>query len=495
MSYNSEVCGNLAKKYGRATLTIEEAAVESGVEVCDIKDVIKSGELDVKKIGTKEIISIVSFLKFLAGEPVEPVVDITSKHTVTSNQTLVIVEDDVDMAKGTVAYIKQSNLWVIQIDIGKAANGKRIRKSASFETEEEAIEALEKERELLKSNSEGDASNFKVTTDKTVKDYLNYYLSLEQGRGGTRTRESYYFAAGKICDEIGEIKLGNVNPELIMGVLNAYKKKYSQSTLDKVYIVLNTAFKYAYESDILDKNLMKGISKPKSTRVKKDEYKAYSEDEINDLVTASKCYPEIRPVILLLLNTGMRPGELRGLKWDNIDFEEKTVFIKEAATLEFVNEEIGIKPKMKEVISRTKSSYSVRKLTVPEDVITELKMWRKYVNANKVYKKAINSKFVFPSPTGGFVGDSVLRNRYKKFLLKEGFDNGYTLYRFRHTMCTFLIKQGTDIPTVQRIMGDNTTDVILKIYTSVNAKDVKDASSKVQSILGQLSKPSYKISD
>ena len=45
---------------------------------------------------------------------------------------------------------------------------------------------------------------------------------------------------------------------------------------------------------------------------------------------------------------------------------------------------------------------------------------------------------------------------------------GVVFYKFRHTMCTRLILDGQPIPVIQRIMGDNTTDVIMKIYTHVN---------------------------
>ena len=47
-------------------------------------------------------------------------------------------------------------------------------------------------------------------------------------------------------------------------------------------------------------------------------------------------------------------------------------------------------------------------------------------------------------------------------------DMGVTFYKFRHTMCTRLVIAGQPIPVIQRIMGDNTTDVVMKIYTHVN---------------------------
>ena len=52
-------------------------------------------------------------------------------------------------------------------------------------------------------------------------------------------------------------------------------------------------------------------------------------------------------------------------------------------------------------------------------------------------------------------------------------------YVFRHTMCTNLIKAGTPVATVQRIIGDNTVDVIMKVYTHINSSDIADAMEDV----------------
>lgn len=120
-------------------------------------------------------------------------------------------------------------------------------------------------------------------------------------------------------------------------------------------------------------------------------------------------------------------------------------------------------------------------LSISDAVVNTLKEWREYINTNDKYKNAINSEFLFPSETGDFIKDDALRKKFRKFLKNARLsDNGYHLYRFRHTMCTNLVLKNVSIPVIQRIMGNNTTDVILKIYTSVNASDVTAATKVVQ---------------
>lgn len=480
--HNNELCSTLEKKYSKSALTINEVADELGVEITDINELLKNNELMSKKIGSKIIIPIPSFAEYLSPNKANTV-DNVSNGTLISNETIDIVGDDIDLSKGSITYVKQADLWLYQIDIGKTPEGKRIRKSKGFKTENEAKEALAKiiEELSIKPNSSlSNGNNAVINSNTNYHAYLNYYLSLELGRGTSRTRDGYFYAAGKISQELGDIPLRELTQDCIMKFLNKLKKKYAQSTLDKVYLFLNMTLKYAVEIGMLTKNPMKSISKPKTTKVKMQEYKAFNETEIHDLLQASKCYNDMYPIILLLLNTGMRPGELRALKIENVNFDEKTIHIENAATFTKDNVKIGDRAKIKEVISTTKSTFSVRTLSIPDVVVTELKKWIQYMHTSKEYKKARKSIYLFPGLDGDFIGASVLRNRFKKFLKNEGFDgDGVTLYRFRHTMCTTLIKKGVDIPTVQRIMGDNTTDVILKIYTSINSKDIKEASCKV----------------
>lgn len=481
---SDDIYKSLEEKYGRSTLTVKEVANELGVDVDDVDLVIKNGELSYRKIGTKIVIPISSLEKYLSSDLSKDTFDNIKEATLTSNETIELVEDGVDMAKGSITYVKQANLWLYQIDLGKTPDGKRIRKSKSFKTQEEARKALEQELAILNTNVNNKNKKLIMKDDTLMSDYLNYYLSLELGRGGSRTRDCYFYASEHIVKGLGEYKLNELTPEIIIRFLNNLKKKYSQSTLDKVYLVLKMCLKYAVDSEIMSKNPLKNVTKPKSTKIKKDEYKAYSENEILDILTAVRNYYDLYPIILILIFTGMRPGELRALKWENIDFLEKSIYIKAAATIDITNTKIGVKAKTKEIISSTKSAYSVRKLFVPDEVLTALKDWKEYMNTDKSYMKVKNSEYIFPNSNGGFIGDSVLRNRFKKFLVSEGFDgDGFTLYRFRHTYCTTLIKNGVEIPTVQRIMGDNTTDVILKIYTSINTNDIKKASTKAYSNL------------
>jgi integrase/recombinase XerC/integrase/recombinase XerD len=101
---------------------------------------------------------------------------------------------------------------------------------------------------------------------------------------------------------------------------------------------------------------------------------------------------------------------------------------------------------------------------------------REYILSDKKYKKAKKSVYLFPDTKGDFIREFAFNKRWRTFREKNDLDyNTYFPYVFRHTMCTNLIKSGTSVATVQRIIGDNTVDVIMKVYTHINSTDIADA--------------------
>ena len=483
---------SLSKRFNKSTLTLSEAACELGVEVEDVMVIISNYELATKMIGKTTVIPLASLTQYLNNELFPTSADNMATNAVTSNPILNLVEDDVDMAKGCVTCIDKGKRWLYQLDLGKTPDGKRIREGKSFTTQEDAQAALDQRlAELGQSEQSGQSNNIenvlasepsksiKMTGNRTLHEYLDYYLALELGQGTSRTLAGYYYSADKIVDEIGDFPLKEVTTELIARFFSELKKKYAQATLNKIYIVFKLAMDYATKKKIILENPMLGISKPKSTIFQEDTYKAYSTQEVDEILSAAKSHPELYPILLVLKYTGMRPGELRALKWSNVDFEDNTIHIAHAATIEYSKQSIGKKPLKKEVIGPTKSSYGVRTLSVPDEVIEAIKDWRKYIDNTKQYKYAREGEFLFCAKNGSFRLDNALRLKFKRFLKTEGLSKSFTLYRFRHTVCTNLFKEGVDFPTVQRIMGDNTTDVILKVYTHINSDDIKKASLKL----------------
>lgn len=100
----------LLNKYGKASISPDEAALELGVDVADAQEVIASGELVSKKIGSKVIIPVAALANYVDGLFPDYTGNFANS-TLTSTETLELVEDDVDMSKGCVIFICLTSLF------------------------------------------------------------------------------------------------------------------------------------------------------------------------------------------------------------------------------------------------------------------------------------------------------------------------------------------------------------------------------------------------
>lgn len=476
----------LMEKYGRAALSIEEVAAILSVSKKDVIMELGNGNLLGRIVGTRTVIPVQVLASYLGRENIKERADNEATNAVTSTENTFIIEDDVDMSQGSITYVKGSNRWLYQIDLGKDSNGKRIRKSRSFTSEEDAREALALELAKLNRSEqieEGVEWKGKIINGNTsLYDYFDYYLSLSTAK--PRTVKTYYESARRVTKVMGDTPINKLTPESIIMFFNEFKKNYGQQVIDKTYGVFKRALEYAKDRDLIEKNPFKSVTKPKTIKeseLNKNPYKAFKDDELKEVLQACKFVKDLYPIVKLLQYTGLRPGELRALEWDNLDLDNKTVTIKQAATQDIKSISLENHGGVTDIVGPTKSKYSVRTIPINDEVVLILKEWKEYLESSREYKKARNSQYVFPSTKGTMLGKTGLELRFKKTMKKFGiYGKGYRLYTFRHTFCTALIKQRVDISTVQRLMGDSTTDVILKIYRSVDSKDIKRAAEKLK---------------
>lgn len=486
----------LREKYGREFISVEELSSELGVSVSELIMEAKSKKIKVVKIGRNIQLSLKGIECMLSDEELndneyQNSLDQVATPTVTSEQSderIELVECDVDMSKGCITYVKSSNRWILQIDLGKTVDGKRIRKSKSFKNEEDARQALALEIAQLNKISQREVGDIywkgnPITSQTQLKDFFEYFLSLCTAK--PHTIEGYFETARQIARDLGEVSLQNLTTSVITQFFNDFKKNYAQATINKTFSVLKRALELAKECELIEKNPMSNMKRPKTTKegeVNKQVYKAFKDEELKQVLKACKEYSQCTYTMAKVLQyTGLRPGELRALEWRDIDFEVGVIHVRQAATQEREGMTLESRGTIKSVIGTTKTPYSVRKIPVNSEVLEVLKEWQEYVKSDRAYEKARKCQYVFQSTRGGMIGSTGLSVKFRKAMQQAGLHGrGYELYTFRHTFCTNLIKQGVDIPTVQRFMGDNTTDVILKIYTSVEERDLLSATEKLK---------------
>ena len=382
--------------------------------------------------------------------------------------------------KGSVSSLKDGR-FMVQIDLGKTPDGKRKRESKSFKSQKEADAYLAKRLQELNGvqvvstpfvPAQPMASlALSQYTQLTFEEYAIELLNSGVGKATTRTIENYRRGSKMMLPYIGSKKMVEITEQDIKKAFEKIRYAYAKSGVRHSFNTTKLIFQTALDNNDIPVDIMRRLRCPTSKKpVAKDKYPTFSDEDIDVLFQTSRKYSlELYTIFAVLECTGMRPGELRALEWDSFDPLQKTIRIQQAATVQY--EEITTlkrQAKHRDIISTPKSEYSVRTLRLSDLAVKALQEWKQFVSRSRSAGKR-NSQFIFSDKVGNVRSESSYQSliqRYRKQYHIE--DMGINLYKFRHTMCTRLILSGQPISVIQRIMGDNTPDIIMKIYTHVN---------------------------
>ena len=163
------------------------------------------------------------------------------------------------------------------------------------------------------------------------------------------------------------------------------------------------------------------------------------------------------------LATGLRRGELLGLKWEDIDFLHGDLRVKRQIA--------RIDGEIVEAPLKTKNAY--RTLPLSEDMVHVLQSQK---------QKAGNSPWVFPSPTGGPISpDSVLHMLHR--VLKRAGLPKVRFHDLRHTFATLALQNGVDVKTVSGMLGHFSAGFTLDTYAHVTTSAKREAAQTMSNVL------------
>ena len=162
------------------------------------------------------------------------------------------------------------------------------------------------------------------------------------------------------------------------------------------------------------------------------------------------------------LATGLRRGELLGLKWEDIDLTAGVIRVRRQVS--------RIDGKIVEAPLKTKNAY--RTVTISPQAVEVL-------NAQKA---KTNDEYVFPSPNGGPISPDSVNNMLKRVLKRAGIPR-VRFHDLRHTFATLALQNGVDIKTVSGMLGHFSADFTLDTYAHVTTAAQKEAARTMEVIL------------
>lgn len=238
--------------------------------------------------------------------------------------------------------------------------------------------------------------------------------------------------------------------DLTAGTINAFINKklaegLSASYVRDIFTIFKSMLRYAQEEYHFQLSL-KNVVIPKYERKKVEKI---ADDERNKLVNYLKTHVNLTALgILISLYMGLRIGEICGLTWADIDFENKVMYVKR--TIQRISSKTG-NSKTKIVISTPKSASSYRIIAIPECILQYLIMFRN------------DADCYILSGTKLFIEPRTYQYRYKK-MLSDASVSHHNYHQTRHSFATVCIENGFDAKTLSMILGHKNVNITLNRY-------------------------------
>ena len=251
-----------------------------------------------------------------------------------------------------------------------------------------------------------------------------------------------------------------------------------QGTLSPVHVrnihgILHKALKKAVSEDMLRENVCDRVTLP---RLETNEMRALTQMQAQQLLQAARG-SDWEALLIVALTTGLRHGELRALKWSDVDLDKGELHVQHTA---------GRVPGYGYIESEPKSKKSRRTVALHAFVIEILKSHRiaQLEQRLKVGGTWQDLNLVFPSKTGNYFHKGTLYRNFHKILAKAGLPL-MRIHDLRHSAATILLAMGVNIKVVQEILGHSNISMTLGIYGHVLPGMQEEAMKKWGNILGE----------
>ena len=357
---------------------------------------------------------------------------------------------------------RPDGLYEVKVTIGKAFDGKPIRKSFYSSISKEDAQKKAEEYRIQQESAKRSGQNF-VANDPPFQSWALKWLEVyKKGTVRDFTYENTYkrIVEKYLIPYFGESRLSEIRPANVQAFYKEMAERYSTSQLKKAKLCLNAIFENAIKNDLCIKNPAKGIhptpqmeSKPKNV---------YTNQEVVKIMEFAQGHPE-GMAVLILLKMGLRRSEMLALTWEDIDFQNQTLSVTKAVSL--VESKVTVGP--------PKSKSSNRLLPMDKQLTSYL-----------AEKRNTKEGPLFPGKKEGSVmsPNNWTNHHYKVFmedLMEQYPDIKYlTPHELRHTCGTLLYQKTNDIYAVSKFLGHSEIGITTKIYVHSDVESLR-ASTKM----------------
>lgn len=342
------------------------------------------------------------------------------------------------MAKRMRGLYKRGDVWWCAY---KGLSGKVVRESTGCRDYDQAVDHLIKQKGKVAIGEETDVKNI---VNFTYEELCKEYDKWSQRQKGYEKKKRFI---QQLQDKFGQILLNNFHTRMIEEYQSERLLKGNKpATVNRILAVLRHSITKAVEWEMCKDIILKRVRQARLLPVNNARVRYLTREELKRLIEC--CNPDLRAMVILAVNTGMRKGELLNLKWQEIDLINGFLHILE-------------------------SKNNTRR-TVPLNDTA--------LNVLKALPARIDGGFVFFNKrTGSAIKD--VKKAFNNALVRAKILD-FRFHDLRHCAGSYLAMSGVDLRTIQEILGHKTLAMTIR-YSHLSPLHTKKAVTLLESTLNE----------
>lgn len=277
-----------------------------------------------------------------------------------------------------------------------------------------------------------------------------------------------------ILPALGNVPLSKLTAQRLQAFYTAkFDAGLSASTVANIHTVVHSALKEAVHLGLVQRNVADLVQKPRRRRTKQQ---TLSEKQVRTFLHAIKGN-RLEALYIIALSTGMREGELLGLRWQEVDFERGLLHV----TLSLQESDGPVR----RVLDEPKTVHSRRRIALSQAAITALRRHRERQTDERVAAGPLwdtTHDLVFPNTIGRPLHPSHLLKRDFRPLLRRVGLPAIRFHDLRHTAATLLLRRGVNPKIVSEMLGHANVSITLDVYSHVTP-DMQQAAAQVMDLV------------
>lgn len=370
---------------------------------------------------------------------------------------------------------KERTLWYVVVDLGVDHGGRRRQKwHGSFRTRREAEVARAKLVDELHSGT------YVSPTRTTLSEWaIDSWLPMMVTRIKPSTLHSYRrnleihvlpVLGAKPLQQITPVMLNTLYANLASPTLE--RDELSAKTISYIHTIIHKALSDAVDADLLQRNPAERAKPPRPNRRAASEIQAWSPDELAAFLSAV-ANERLSAIWRLASMTGMRRGEIVGLRWGGVDLSAARLSVRHAVVA------VGY-----EVVESTPKSHNARVIDLDAETVAQLRNHRARQEAEKAEWGADyqDHDLVVAKENGGPIHPHTFSQAFERLIVKADL-RPIRLHDLRHTHATLALKAGVPVKVISERLGHESPAFTLKQYAHVIPGMQAEAAAQVAAMI------------